>query len=182
VSERSEKVHELKRKLSHELRAYFFNTGFLLVFLLSFTTYRRLVLAEYNIGAVEYSFAIIEALILGKVVLIGEALHVGSRFEDRPLFVSTLWKTLLFSILVVAFSTLEHVVRSYVHHKPLAEELSFAGAAGLEKLARIQLMLVCFLPFFAFQELGRVLGGPHLLDLFFRRRQVPPGAAGDGAA
>ncbi len=182
MSQHSEKVQELKRKLSHEFRAYLFNTGFLLVFLLSFTTYRRLVLAEFHVGAVEYSFAVIESLILGKVVLIGEALKVGTRFEDAPLIVSTIWKTLLFSILVVAFSTLEHVVRSYVHHRPLAEELSFAGPAGLEKLARIQLMLVCFLPFFAFQEIGRVFGVQQLLDLFFHRRQLPPGAAGGGAA
>ncbi len=182
MTERSDKMRELKRKLSHEVQAYLFNTGFLLVFLLSFTTYRRLVLAEYHIGAVEYSFAVIESLILGKVILIGEALKVGTRFEDAPLFVSTLWKTLLFSILVVAFSTLEHVVRSYVHHRPLAEELSFAGAAGLEKLARIQLMLVCFLPFFAFQEMARIFGGQRLLDLFFRRRPQSPDAAGEGTA
>jgi hypothetical protein len=30
------------------------------------------------------------------VILIGEILHLGERFHDRPLLVSTLWKTLMF--------------------------------------------------------------------------------------
>ncbi len=171
---------DLKGRLKHEAEAYLFNVAFLLVFFLSFTTYRALVLAEFHVGVVEYSFAVVQSLILGKVILIGDAFGMGRRFEDAPLILSALWKSLLFGLLVVAFSTLEHVVRSYVHHLPLGEELSLAGPAGLEKIARLQLMFVAFLPFFAFREIGRVIGEKRLLDLFFRG-QKRAGARGDGA-
>ena len=69
---------------------------FLFFFFGSFTTYRRLVLAEYQIGYFEYGWALLKALVLAKVILIGEILHLGERFHDRPLLVSTLWKTLMF--------------------------------------------------------------------------------------
>jgi hypothetical protein len=174
------KKTDLKRRISHEIQAYLFNVAFLLVFFLSFTTYRALVLAEYHVGVVEYSFAIVQSLILAKVILIGDAFGMGRRFEDAPLILSALYKSLLFGLLVVAFSTLEHVVRSWVHHRPLGEELSFAGPAGLEKLARLQLMFVAFLPFFAFREIGRVIGEKRLLDLFFRGEKGA-GGEGDGA-
>jgi hypothetical protein len=51
----------------------------------------------------------------------------------------------------------------------MLEELSLSGPAGYEKLARVVLITVAFLPFFGFYELGRVLGEGKLLEIFFRR-------------
>jgi hypothetical protein len=158
----------LKKRLAHEMRSYLATAAFLAVFLLSLTTYRKLILAEYNVGYFQYGYAIVEAMILAKVILVGEALHVGERFLDRPLIVSILWKTLIFSLFTVLFMTIEHVLSALIHHKPPLEELSFAGVAGDEKLARLQLMLVAFLPYFAFREIGRVIGDEQMYAMLFR--------------
>jgi hypothetical protein len=88
----------LKQKIVHETREYLFNAAFLACFFVSLTTYRKLVLAEYQIGYFEYGWALLQALILSKVILIGEALHIGERFQGRPLIVSTLWKSLVFAL------------------------------------------------------------------------------------
>jgi len=39
---------------------------------------------------------VLEALVLAKVILIGDVLRLGRRFEDKPLIVPTLYKTVVF--------------------------------------------------------------------------------------
>jgi len=158
----------LRERFVHELEQYLLVTLFLFFFFGSFTTYRRLVLAEYQIGYFEYGWALLKALVLGKVILIGEILHLGERFRDRPLLVSTLWKTVIFGLLILAFALLEHTVGALVHHRPIAEEFQLTTHQGYELLARTNLEVVALIPLFAFRELGRVLGEGKLLALFLR--------------
>ena len=163
-----------RERFVHELEQYLLVTAFLFFFFGSFTVYRRLVLAEYQIGYLDYGWALIKALVLGKVILIGELLHVGERFHERPLLVSTLWKTLAFGLLILAFAVLERVVGAAIHHRPIAEEFQLAGH-WYELLARTNLQVVALIPLFAFRELGRVLGEGKLKELFLAG---PPASAG----
>lgn len=82
----------------------------------------------------------------------------------------------MFGLLVAVFVVLEHVASALLHHRPVASEFQFTGGQGYEMLARVQLMLVAFVPFFAFREISAVLGEGKLIDLFFRGR-----GAGDDA-
>ena len=158
----------LRERFVHELEQYVLVSLFLFFFFGSFTLYRRLVLAEYEIGYLDYGWALIKALVLGKVILIGEILHVGERFQNRPLLLSTLWKTLMFGLLILAFGVLERVVGALLHHRPIAEEFQLTGSQGYELLARTNLEIVALIPLFAFRELGRVLGEGKLQALFLR--------------
>jgi hypothetical protein len=158
----------LRERLIHEMEQYVLIAAFLFFFFGSFTTYRRLVLAEYQVGFVEYGWALIKALVLAKVILIGELLHLGERFRDRPLIVATFWKTLIFGLLIAAFAILERVVGALVHHTSIAEELHLTRQEGYELLARTNLEVVALIPLFAFRELARVMGEGKLWDLFLR--------------
>lgn len=158
----------LKERFVHEMKQYFLVSLFLFFFFGSFTMYRRLVLAEYEIGYLDYGWALLKALVLGKVILIGELLHVGERFQDRPLLVSTLWKTVMYGLLIVAFAVLERVVGALIHHRPIAEEFQLTGRQGYELLARTNLEVVALIPLFAFREVSRVLGEGKLQALFFK--------------
>jgi len=160
----------LKQKIVHETREYLFIGTFLACFFVSLTTYRKLVLAEYHIGYFEYGWAILQAMILAKVILIGEAMHLGERFREAPLFLSTLWKSLVFALFAAALVTCEHLVHAWLHHEPLGQVFQLSGGHGFEMIARFQLMLVAFVPFFAFREAGEALSAGSLFDLFFRRR------------
>jgi hypothetical protein len=166
----------LRERFVHEMEQYLLVTIFLFFFFGSFTTYRRLVLAEYEIGYLDYGWALIKALVLGKVILIGELLHVGERFRDRPLLLSTFWKTVSFGLLILAFGVLERVLGALIHHRPIAEEFQLTGHQGYELLARTNLQIVALIPLFAFRELGRVLGEGKLLALFLRGPQTSPAA------
>ena len=174
ATESAEPKPGIRARFIHEMKQYLVVVIFLFFFFGAFTAYRRLLLASYEIDYVDFGWALIKALVLGKVILIGELLHVGKRFEERPLIVSTLWKTLAFGLLIVAFGILERVVGAWIHHRPLSEEFSFTGPDGYELLARIPLQIVALVPLFAFRELGRVLGEDRLEALFLKGPAAQP--------
>ncbi len=162
-----------KSKAVHEMIEYYVIFMYLAVFFGLFTWYRRLVLAEYQISYLHYGVAFIQALVLAKVIMVGRALHLGQRLKDRPLILPTVYKAVVFSIFVGLFGVVEHTIIGLMHGKGIAggfEELMSAGKDEL--LARCMIMFVAFIPFFAFDELERVLGEGKLGRLFFRRRSV----------
>src|SRR5262245_26030398 len=53
-----------KQKLVHEMVEYYLNFVYLAFFLVAFTWYRRLTLAEYNIHYLEYWVPLVEAAVL----------------------------------------------------------------------------------------------------------------------
>lgn len=174
-SEKTEHRQELKRRVVDELEKYLIVAVFLFFFFGSVTTYRRLVLAEYHIGYFAYGWGLVKALILAKVILIGEIFHLGKRFEGRRVIWAILGKTLLFGLLILAFGVCEHLVSALIHHRGVKEEFTFTRAQGYELLARVQLELVGLLPLFAFTELDRVLGEGKMVSLLFGSEgKVPP--------
>jgi hypothetical protein len=168
------KAHDrasLKEKALEELKAYWIIALYLAVFLGAFTIYRRLVLAELGVSYLNYGFAVIQAMIIAKVILVGRVFGFGRRFEDGPLLVSVIYKSIVFGALVVMFSLLEHIVEGLYHKQDLASILHDITKLGLyEPLARMLMLIVAFIPFFAFWELGRVLGFRRLAALFLSRQ------------
>ena len=66
-----------KKKVVHELIEYWINFGYLAFFLVAFTWYRRLILAEYQVQYTNYWFPLIEAAVLAKVIMVGDLLRLG---------------------------------------------------------------------------------------------------------
>ncbi len=165
---------ELKRRVKHDFEQYLLVAVFLFFFFGSLTTYRRLVLAEYHIGYFEYGWGLVKALVLAKVILVGEMLHLGKRLERGPMIWSILGKTLVFGLFIVAFAVLEHVIAALIHDRPLRSEFQLGGPQGYELLARVQLELVALLPLFAFKELARVLGEGKVSELLFGHPETAP--------
>ena len=166
------KRKRIEKRLVDETKEYAVIAGYFAFFLLSLTTYRKLVLAEYDIPYAEYGWALVQAMILAKVVLLGEAVHLGNRFDDRPLVLATFWKAMAFAVLAALLVTAEHTVSALIHHRPVASEFQLSGGHGQEMVARFQLMLVAFVPFFAFRELARSVGGGSLSGILFRPRKA----------
>jgi hypothetical protein len=168
----TEKKPGWKRKIGRELLSYWINVVYLFFFFGVFTSYRRLVLAEYKIIYLHYGLALFEALILAKVIMIGDILGLARRLQDKPLIVTTLYKTVLFTVWVCVFSALEHVMEGWLHGEGLAAGIYELRGNVYEVLARSLVVLFAFIPFFAFKELGRVLGEGKIAGLFFRRRSA----------
>jgi hypothetical protein len=166
-----DKKKNIKKKIVHEITEYWINVVYLTLVFASFTQYRRLVLAAHDIAYTNYWVAVIEALVLAKVVMIGDVLHLGRRLEHKPLIYSTLLKTVVFTIFVGAFTLIEHVIKGLWKGEAFVEQFgNFLGKGYHEVLAGCMVVFVAFIPFFAFRELGRVLGEGKIRTLFFRKR------------
>jgi len=172
--EKAAKHAELKARAAEEFRVFAITALYLWVFLGSFTVYRRLILAESGVTYLHYGFALIEALIIAKVVLIGKMFGFTRRFEDKPLIVPVLYKSLLFGIFVLLFGIVEHVVEGWFREQGLWGGLHDIGEIGADEIgARVLMLMVAFVPFFAFWELGRVIGTRKLAAFFFSNSHLP---------
>jgi hypothetical protein len=170
ASDRKETKGNWKHRLAHELVRYWTNFVYLAIFFGVFAWYRRFVLAEYRINYVHYGTAIIEALILAKVILIGEALGLNRRSQNEPLIYPTLRKAIGFSLFVGVFAIVEHIVEGLIHGNGVAGGLAALWSEGKDEiLARCLVTFCAFIPFFAFRELAMKMGEGKLRALFFHR-------------
>jgi hypothetical protein len=167
------KADALKRKVRHELIEYAINFVYLTLVLVAFTQYRRFLLASYDIAYTNYWVPMIEAAILGKVIMIGNVFRLGRGLEEWPLIFPTLYKTIVFTIFIAVFKFVEHAIVALWNHGGLTADLvEFSEKGALELLANSLMIIAGFIPFFAVKELARVMGGEKIAALFFRRRAI----------
>ena len=161
----------LKEKAKEEFKKFWAIAIYLALVFSAFAWSRRLILAESGISYLHYGGAVIEALILAKVILIGQALRLGKRVEDEPLIVLVLFKSVVYALFVALFSGIEHLVEGLIHRETWDSIVRGLVTNGRnEIIARTLAILVTFIPFFAFLETDRVLGEGKLFALFFRKR------------
>ena len=161
---------ELKRKAIHEFVEF---AGIFLFLAFSFcalVTYSTLLLREFHIRYLSYAFALINALIIAKVILIGEYAHVGRKYEARPLLLSAVYKAFLFSLLVFGFHFVEEAIKGLLHGVSIARTYH---ELRLDDLLGHSIIIFClFIPLFAFREFRRVLGEEKFYALLFRSREA----------
>jgi hypothetical protein len=172
-----EQFQQVKKKIARELKEFLTIFLFLGLFFSAFAAYRALLLREFHIDYHQYyryTAAIINAMILAKVIMVGEYAGLGKRQEHRPLIFSTTYKAFAFGLLAVAFEVIEEGIDSLIHHKRLTESFPrFHSASGrYELLASCLVMFCAFLPFFGIREMQRVLGGNWLHNLFFGKEPL----------
>lgn len=94
--------------------------------------------------------------------------RIGERYRDRPSIVPTLYKTLCCSILLLAFSVLEHLPDGCWHGKTISVTVREVLEPGIWKpLSPVQVEFLALLPLFAVLKVGRVSGDGKLFALFF---------------
>ena len=153
-----------------EIKKFAVIGSFLFFFLGAFATYRRLILAQYQVDYFLYGYSLIESLILAKVVMLGDMLHFGDRFRGKPHIVPVLYRTVVFSLLVFVFTMLEATVRGLFHGLGLT-----GGVAELRDTthaimaAKMLVMFIAFVPMFAIWEIANVVGPGKLFEMFFAR-------------
>jgi hypothetical protein len=161
----------LKQKIVHEFGEYLQVFFFLAPLFVAFSTYRMLVLGRFEDTLFTYGTAIFNALVMAKIILIGEYIGLGKRHECRPLIYPTIFKSLWFTLLVAVFRVLEGGVRGLLHGEGLAGAVAVVNGRSLNEVLGWSLVMFCaFLPFFALRETARIAGANTLKDLFFRPR------------
>jgi hypothetical protein len=161
----------LKRKIAREFGQLAILTAYLAIFFCVLAAYSMLLMNKFNIAYFAYGTALINAVLTAKVILVGEAINVGRRFEEKALLYSALWKAFAFGLLVFVLHLLEEMLNHLIHGK------SVVGAfheIQLDALLMRTIVIICaFVPLFVFRELRRVIGGDNLRDIFLRSVQEP---------
>jgi hypothetical protein len=156
-------------KLIIETKKFLGMAAYLWVVFGLFAIHESIVLAKHQISYKFYGFAILNSLILAKVMLIAEDLRLGERnFKDRPLVYPILYKAILFAVTFMCFDVVEEVLTGLVRGKTIAQSIPEFGGGSLGGIFSEALILtVALIPFFAFREIGRVLGADRLKSLLF---------------
>ena len=97
----------LKQKAVHEFKEMTIVTAYLAFFFCALATYTMLLVGKSELAYFNYGFAVVNALVVAKVILIGEAAHLGKKYEDKPLIYSCVYKAFLCTLLVFAFHFVE---------------------------------------------------------------------------
>ena len=161
----------LKQRAASEMEEFLVVALFLSALLGALTWYRRILMAEVGVPYLHYGYAVIEALVLAKIILIGEALHFGKRYEDKPLVVLALYKSIVYGFLALFAHVLEQVIHALVKGESVVSAVTNQPA---ELVAYALVLFVAFNPFFSLQQAGRLLGEERFLYVLLKR---PPAEA-----
>lgn len=156
----------MKQKATHEAKELLYLFLYLSFFFCSLAAYSNLLLRDYIGSYLTYGFALLNALVVAKVILIGDLMHLGKRAEHRSLFVAAITKSVLFGLFVLAFHFLEEVIKALVHGRDIAS--AFHDIPTDQLLARSVIVFATFIPLFGFRELRQVMGEEEFDALLFR--------------
>jgi hypothetical protein len=167
----------LKERAVGELEKFVVISAYLWVLLAIFSLHKEL-LQGRGVSLWQQGSAIVTALVMAKVILIGEALELGKGVEGRALAWIVLRKSLIFAILLVAFHIVEEAIRAWVEGRPLSTAVTDFGGSPASVAAYGAIFFVTLIPFLAFEEAARALGRDTLWSLFFRPRAKEDEAGG----
>ena len=166
----SEHKPGLKEKATHQLREFLVITIYLWALFVLLVINQSVVLARAEPDYQAYGFAIFNALMLAKVLLTGEDLKFGTRFKDKPLLYSILYKCFIFTLFLIGFHIVERVIGGVLHGKSIAQSFPNVGGGSVQGILALGVtVFVALIPFFAFREIARVIGRSELWSLLLSR-------------
>jgi len=168
MKDQNSKMAKAEQKVKEEFTELAWVFSYLALYFCAVATYSMLLLNKFEVRYFTYGAALINALVLSKVILIGEAAHLGKRSENRRLIVSAVFKAFIFSVFAAALHVIEEIVRELVHGHSWTSAIYALRFDDV--LIRNLIIFGGFIPFFAFWEMRRVLGEERFSDLLFRKR------------
>jgi len=155
-------------RLVEEVKRFLVMFLYLWVLFGLFALYQRIILRQEGINFTEQGFALVNALVLGKVMLIAEDLKIGRRLRPRPLIYPILADSFIFAVLFIIFHVVEHVIIGLLKGKTVAASVPVIGGGGLAGLVSVAVIyFVALTPFFAVKHLSRELGEGRLKAMLF---------------
>src|ERR1700757_5219553 len=100
----------LKQKVYGGFKEYLVISFYLWVVLASLVLYKSVILAQHQIPFAANGLALLNALALGKVMLVARELHFADYFKEAPLIYPTLFKSAAFAIVLGCFKIIEETL------------------------------------------------------------------------
>lgn len=156
----------LKSRVAEELWRYFYISAYLFVCFSVLIIYEDSQTSTAAATSLGLGLALVKALILGKFILIGDALKPGTRVGARTLLHRVAWRTAGMIVVLIVFKFLEELIVGMVHGEETAaifgklQTLSWLNFAG-----PILMMTLILVPLMVAVELDRALGEGGLKSL-----------------
>jgi hypothetical protein len=162
-----------KQKLLNEFSEYMINVLYLTFFFGAFAVARRLTLAHYDIYIEDYFIGCIKALVIAKVIMIGAFLKISRKFENKPILIPVLYKTVLFVICVILFDIIEVLIKETIKLQSISSAFQYLLDKHFSKLllGGIIIVTMSFIPFFTLKEISRVIGPKKFRNLLLKQRE-----------
>jgi hypothetical protein len=165
--------HAVKERALAEAKRFSVVVGYLWVLFSTFELYKWIVLRQHNLTSAlgfKVGINLINAVVLGKVIFIAEALRAGERLRNRPLIQPILYKSALFSVILICFHIVEEVLVGIFHGKTISQGIPKMGGGGLVGILIVGVItFVVLIPFFTLREIGRVVGQDELKSMILGR-------------
>ncbi len=166
----SERLHKLKERGLDEFRRFLIMFAYLWMVFALFVLNEAVILRKTDINFLAQGFALVNAAVLAKVMLLAEGLKLGRQLDHLPMIYPIVYKSALFSVLFIVFHGLEEIAVAAFASKPIAAHFPAIGGGTWIGAAFVwAIMAVSLLPFFALREISQVLGEGRLWALMFHR-------------
>jgi len=132
----------------------------------------NLILADYLVSFASFIVATIGALVVGKSVLVANAMPFLRRFDTAPMIQPVLFKTIVYWTVVFLVRFLEKLVEYFFAGGTLSGIPEYVATHFTwHRFAAIQIWIfVLFLIYTSVEELNARLGDGELMKIFFTRR------------
>ena len=131
-----------------------------------FVLNERTILKQHQIDFAMHGWAIVNAFILAKVMLVVEDLRLARGLERRPLIYPIIFESLLLAVLFLMFHVIEHIITGMIGGNSWRASVPAIGGGGITGVICVAIILfVCMIPFFAFKHLSRAIGSQKVRDL-----------------
>lgn len=158
----------LKERAIEEFKRFVVLFLYLWVLFGLFALHERIVLREQGINFTAQGFALVNALVLAKVMLVAESLNFSRWLNRRPLIYPILHDAFLFAVLFIAFHVIEDLVIGLIHDESVRASIPVIGGGGVVGLLCVAVILfVTLIPYFAVKYLNLALGPGQLKALLF---------------
>jgi hypothetical protein len=162
------RTHGLRERIVEEIRRFVVLFLYLWLLFGLFVLNESIILRQHGIGFAAQGFAVFNALVLAKVMLVAEDLNFGRWLDRRPLIYPILHDALLFTVLFIAFHVAEKVVIGLIKGASVRSSVPAIGGGGLAGLLCVAVIFfVALIPYFAVRNLSRALGPGRLSALLF---------------
>lgn len=164
----SDRPFGLRERALDEARRFAVMFVYLWVLFGLFVLNERIILDQRGIDFSSHGFALVNALVLAKVMLLTEDLNLGRWMRRRPLIYPILFEALLLTVMFICFHVVERIVVGLVKRESVEASIPAIGGGGAAGVACVAVILfVALIPFFAFRNVSRELGPGQLHAMLF---------------
>lgn len=169
------KMDALRRRAVHEVRSFMTLFIYLLVLFSLFVLNEAAITRQHGGSFTLQGFALVNAFVLAKVMLVIENLELARWLRGRPAILVILYEAAVCTILFLCFHVLERLVVNHLRGvSEAAGDLGLGGGGLLGVVIVAMILFVCLLPFFAFKNVAAAIGMDRMRQILFRRLAPEP--------